>query len=67
MVELRPIGTRFEVADFGTKALPEPAFVMLCYVLLGLTTFSELRGMYVVCCSSLDEEDGGMGERMSSI
>ena len=41
MVELRPIDTRFEVADIGTKALPEPAFVML----LGLTTFSDLQGM----------------------
>ena len=39
MVELRPIGTRFEVADIGTKALPEPACVMLRNVLLGLTTF----------------------------
>jgi hypothetical protein len=37
MIELRPIGTRFEVADIGTKALPEPAFVMLRNVLLGLT------------------------------
>ena len=48
MVELRPIGTRFEVADIGTKApvaLPEPAFVMLRNVLLGLTTFSDLQGM----------------------
>jgi len=27
MVELRPIGTRFEVADIGNNALPEPAFV----------------------------------------
>jgi len=45
MVELRPIGTRFEVADIGTKALPEPAFVMLRNVLLGLNTFSELQGM----------------------
>ena len=26
MVDLRPICTRFEVADIGTKALPEPAF-----------------------------------------
>ena len=45
MVELRPIGTKFEAADIGTKALPEPAFVMLCNVLLGLTTFSDLQGM----------------------
>ena len=45
MVELRPSGTRFEVADIGTKALPEPAFVMLRNVLLGLTTFSDLQGM----------------------
>ena len=41
MVELRPVGTRFEVADFGTKVLPQPAFVMLCNELLGITTFSE--------------------------
>jgi len=45
MVELRPIGTRFEVANIGTKALLELAFVMLCNVLLVLTTFSELQGM----------------------
>ena len=60
MFELRPIGRRFEVADIGTKALPEPAFVMLRNVLLGLTTFSDLQGMLVMCCSSLDQEDGGM-------
>ena len=35
----------FEVADIGTKALLEPAAVMLCNVLLSVTTFSELRGM----------------------
>jgi len=45
MVELRPIATRFKVADIGTKALPEPIFVMLRNVLLGLTTFSDLQGM----------------------
>jgi len=45
MVELRPIGMRFEVADIGTKVLPEPAFVMLRNVLLGLTTLSDLQGM----------------------
>jgi hypothetical protein len=45
MVELRPISTRFENADIGTKALPEPVFVMPCNVLLGITTFSELQGM----------------------
>jgi len=45
MVELRPSGTRFEVADIGTNALPEPAFVMISNVLLGLTTFSDLQGM----------------------
>ena len=44
MVELRPIGTKFEVADIGTKALPEPAFVMLRDVMLGITTFHELQG-----------------------
>jgi len=43
VVELRPIGTRFEVAEIGTKALLEPAFVMLRNVLLGLTTLSELQ------------------------
>ena len=41
MVELRPVGTRFEVADFGTKVLPQPAFVMLRNELLDITTFSE--------------------------
>jgi len=45
MVELHPIGTRFEVADIGTKALQEPAFVILRNVLLGIITFSELQGM----------------------
>jgi len=44
-VELRLIGTRFEVTDIGTKALPEPAFIMLRNVLLGLTAFSDLHGM----------------------
>jgi len=43
MVVLRPIGTRFKGADIGTKALSEPAFVMLRNVLLGITTFSELQ------------------------
>ena len=32
--------------------------IMLRNVLLGLTTFSALQGMKVMCCSSLDEEDG---------
>jgi len=45
MVELRPIGTRFEVAGIGTKAIREPAVVMLRNVPVGLTTFSELQGM----------------------
>jgi len=45
MNELHPIGTRFEVADIGTKALPEPAFVMHRNVLLALTTCKELQGM----------------------
>ena len=45
IVELRPIGTKFEVADIGTKALPEPAFVMLRDVLLGITTFGALQGL----------------------
>jgi len=45
MVDLRPIGTGFEVADIGTKTLPESAFVMLRDVLLDLTTFSDLQGM----------------------
>mmetsp|Transcript_45183 Transcript_45183/g.72757 ORF Transcript_45183/g.72757 Transcript_45183/m.72757 type:complete len:144 (+) Transcript_45183:219-650(+) len=45
MIELRPIGTRFEVADTGTKALLEPVVMMLCNVLFGISTFSELQGM----------------------
>ena len=45
IVELRPIGTKFEVADIGTKALPEPTFVMLGDVLLGITSFSALQGL----------------------
>jgi hypothetical protein len=45
MVELCPIGTRFEVADIRTKALPEPAFVMLRNVLSGIITFIELQSM----------------------
>jgi len=44
-VELRLVSTRFEVVDIGTKALPEPAFVMFRNVLLGITTFSKLQGM----------------------
>jgi len=45
MIEIRPIGTRFEVVDIRTKALPEPTVVMLHNVLLGIITFSELQGM----------------------
>jgi len=45
MVELHPISTRFKIAYIGTKALTEPAFVMLRNVLLGITTFSELQGV----------------------
>jgi len=61
MAKLRPIGTRFEVADIGTKALPKPAFVMLCNVLSGIIIFSELQGMQEVShYLSLDEEDRAM-------
>jgi len=45
MIEIRPIGTRFEVLEIETTALPETAVVMLHNVLLGIITFSELQGM----------------------
>jgi len=51
MVELRRIGTRFEVVDIETKALLAPAFVMLRNVPLDLTTFIELQGMQMMCYS----------------
>jgi len=44
MVELRPIGTKFEIADIGTKALPESVFILLRDVMLGTVSFSELQG-----------------------
>jgi len=51
MVELRRVGTRFEVVDIETKALLAPAFVMLRNVPLDLTTFIELQGMQMMCYS----------------
>ena len=44
MVELKPVNTKFELADIGTKALPSPAFVMLCDVILGKVSFSSVQG-----------------------
>ena len=44
MVELKPVSTKFELADIGTKALPSPAFVMLRDVILGKVSFSSVQG-----------------------
>ena len=45
LVELRPISTKFQLADIGTKALPVATFVLLRDVILGKTTFSSLQGL----------------------
>ena len=43
MVELRPVPTRNELADIGTKALAWPALVRLRDVLFGNVRFSSLE------------------------
>ena len=45
IVELRHIGTKYQLADIGTKALPAPAFIPLRDVILGKVSFSDLQGM----------------------
>jgi hypothetical protein len=45
LVELRHIGTKYQLADIGTKALLAPAFVPLRDVILGKVSFSDLQGM----------------------
>jgi hypothetical protein len=44
MVELMSVGTKFELADIGTKTLPSPSFTMLRDVILGKVTFSQVQG-----------------------
>jgi hypothetical protein len=43
MVELRPVPTRHELADIGTKALAWPALVRLRNVLFSNVSFSALE------------------------
>jgi hypothetical protein len=45
IVELRHIGTKYQLADIGTKALPALAFIPLRDVILGKVSFSDLQGM----------------------
>jgi hypothetical protein len=45
IVELRHIGTKYQLADIGTKALPAPAFLPLRDVILGKVSFSDLQGL----------------------
>ena len=45
IVELRHIGTKYQLADIGTKALPAPVFVPLRDVILGKMSFRDLQGM----------------------
>ena len=44
MVELRPISTKFQLADIGTKALPAPVFQPLRDTILGKISFRKLQG-----------------------
>jgi len=45
IVELRHIGTKYQLADIGTKALPAPVFLPLRDVILGKVSFSDLQGL----------------------
>jgi hypothetical protein len=45
IVELRHIGTKYQLADIGTKALPAPVFISVRDVILGKVSFSDLQGM----------------------
>ena len=45
IVELRHIGTKYQLADIGTKALPAPVFLPLRDVVLGKVSFSDLQGL----------------------
>ncbi len=45
IVELRHIGTKYQLADIGTKALPAPVFLPLRNVILGKVSFSDLQGL----------------------
>ncbi len=44
IVELRHIGTKYQFADIGTKALPTPVFLPLRDAILGKVSFSDLQG-----------------------
>ena len=45
IVELRHIGTKFQLADIGTKVLTAPSFLTLRDVILGKVSFSDLQGL----------------------
>jgi hypothetical protein len=45
IVDLRHIGTKYQLADIGTKVLPAPAFLPLRDVILGKVSFSDLKGL----------------------
>ena len=45
IVELRHIGTKYQLTDIGTKALPAPVFLPLRDVILGKVSFSDLQGL----------------------
>jgi hypothetical protein len=45
IVELRHIGTKYQLADIGTKTLPAPDFLPLRNVILGKVSFSDLQGL----------------------
>jgi hypothetical protein len=45
IVELRHIGTKYQLSDIGTKALPAPVFLPLRDVILGKVSFSDLQGL----------------------
>ena len=45
IVELRHKGTKYQLADIGTKALPAPVFLPLSHVILGKVSFSDLKGL----------------------
>jgi hypothetical protein len=45
IVELRHIGTKYQLTDIGTKTLPAPVFLPLRDVILGKVSFSDLQGL----------------------
>ena len=45
IIELRHMGTKYQLADIGTKALPAPVFLPLRDAILGKVSFSHLQGL----------------------